>query len=270
MRGRLVKVSVALLALCGAVAAKAAPTGDADRERLITTPPEISTRGETAPHVCFGFGGFESEAGGFIDLGPRPCTRQYDPLHAAGGDTLTVRTPRSARSVGLSVDGAEREGQECRLLERGRWLCAMPGDGDGSLRLGIEYPLGVASWTFDTKLSPPRGRMPVRISRRAVATRRAYREGAVQLVKLRRSGAKGPFLVRRLGDRSFKALLPAGRFLLSSTTRVCSGSCPTRTGGGSLDAPRHTCRSRIDVKRGDRLTATVVTRVGERCRIRRR
>lgn len=111
--------------------------------------------------------------------------------------TLTVRTPRAAQSVGLGVDGAERE--ECRLLQRGRWLCTMPGDVAMSLRLGIVYP-----------------------------------------------------------------------FVLLSTTRVCSGSCPTRDGAGLLDQRRHTCRSRIEVQRGDRLRATVVTRVGERCRIRRR
>ncbi len=162
MSRRSAKLAITALALCGANAVAPPALGtDADRERLVTTPPEIATRGKMATHVCPTRSSYENEAGQQVELGRLPCTTQFAPLLAVAGDTLAVRTPRSARAVGLSVDG-----------------------------------------------------------------------------------------------------------VLWSATRVCGGLCPTRDGQGSFSPPDGACRSRIRVARGDRLDVTVVTRVGDPCRIR--
>jgi len=269
MSRRSAKLAVAVLVLCGAgtVASPALGT-DADREREVTTPPQIATRGEMAAHICAGQSSYENEAGQQVELEQLPCTSQFAPLLAAAGDTLTVRTPRSARAVGLSVDGAEREEQSCRFFDLGRWLCTMPGDGDAALRLGIAYPFGSASWTFDSGLRPARRTARLRVAERAMPSPESFIEGSVQVVRLRRAGEKGPLLVRRLDGGAFTVRLPRGDYTLWSATRVCSGSCPTRDGQGSFGPPGDACRSRIRVAPKARLGVTVVTRVGEPCRVR--
>lgn len=144
----------------------------------------------------------------------------------------------------------------------------MPGDGAPALRLGITYPFGSSSWTFDSGLRRARRTARLRIAERAVPSPETFIEGSVQVIRLRRAGEKGPFLVRRLDGGAFTVRLPRGDYVLWSATRVCGGLCPTRDGQGSFSPPDGACRSRIRVARGDRLDVTVVTRVGDPCRIR--
>lgn len=259
-------LAIAALALGIAHLAAPALAGDADHRRVVTTHPQLADRGEESGRVCI-TSAYDRVAGEPIERVDRACPRRYDPLRAAHGDTLLVRTPRSANSASVGVSGSEREDEECRLLDHGRWLCTMPGDGDPSLVVGISYPFGVANFQADAQLRRPNRSARLRIVERAVPSGRTYIEGAAQIVRVRRVGEKGPFLIRVLKGRGFTAKLPAGEYVLWSTTRVCAGSCPARDGSGSLDPTRHTCRSRFDVERTERLTLTVVTRVGERCRI---
>lgn len=265
MLGRALLSVAATLALATAAPSAQAQSEDSLRRRAVNTPPQITDRGRTAAHVCFDRGWYEDEQDGFREVEPLPCTQQFAPLVAAAGDTVRVRTLPEARGVRLQGRGPARE---CGLLEAGRWLCWMPNDASAALRVQIAYSFGAATWSYDSQLRALRRSARLLVALRAAPSDVVYTEGALQVVRLRRIGEKGPFLVRALTHKNLSVRLPAGTYELSSTTRSCSGSCPQRNGTGSLDAPSGTCSSRLTVERGERLAATVVTCVGERCRIR--
>jgi hypothetical protein len=106
-----------------------------------TTPPEISSGGDRARHVC-------------RVIRPAACTREYRPLALSRDDRVAVRVPVSAVYVGLSVPNGDSS--ECVARGEGLWGCAMPAASreDRQLNVDVGYPVVDVRWTFDALVLP--------------------------------------------------------------------------------------------------------------------
>lgn len=141
----------AALAFCGS--ATAAPTTPVYPD---TTPPEISSGGDRARHVCFAEAAvIQPESGPRpIVAQPGPCTSEFRPLALSRDDRVAVRVPASAVAVALLAPGGDRT--VCVARGDGLWGCAMPAADKNArqLTVSIGYPGADLRWTFDALVLP--------------------------------------------------------------------------------------------------------------------
>jgi hypothetical protein len=107
-----------------------------------------------------------------------------------------------------------------------------------------------------TAQAPAAGRLTVKVKH--VRSKAVYIEGAIQYVVVKRGGEE--VLRRRISKRTH-TFLPVGRYWVSSYTRVCNANCD------NLASPSYRCARYVQVRGGDRITATLRVRVGHRCSI---
>ena len=103
----------------------------------------------------------------------------------------------------------------------------------------------------------------LRVTERFIESPTMYVEGAVEYVSVQRVSTGALVLKRRfdLGEIRLTRRLPAGRYLLTSWTRSCSGTCE------NLDPPTSSCKRVVRVRGGKTRRVTIVSQVGQHCRI---
>lgn len=103
----------------------------------------------------------------------------------------------------------------------------------------------------------------LRVNERLATSDSVYAEGAYQYISVHAARNGRQILERRfvLGTISLARRLAPGSYRLRSWTQSCSGNC------SMVDPPSHRCSRVVRLSRGAARRVTVLSKVGERCRI---